>query len=190
MQGERTERVYSLRSGWAYRYSVTRDGRRQILSLLLPGDLVGRSGLFQDRWTYSVRTLSRVIVCEFPRELILSKLMAEPDALSDTLKSYSQDQNESDEIVLSLGARTALERLSHFILLLQKRVARLSQEAIEYPETFEVPLRRDDIADALGMTPVHVSRSLRKLHDLGFVRFSRGQISVYSQTELRKLADA
>ncbi|MEI9989112.1 MAG: Crp/Fnr family transcriptional regulator [Rhizomicrobium sp.] len=188
-QGDRRQFVYTLRSGWAYRYSATRDGRRQILSLLLPGDLIGQVSFDEQRWGYSVRTLTRATLCEFPRDVLLRELMANPDALADVLRACGDAQRDADEIALSLGARTAVERLAHFILLLQRRVARLG-DTLDRPLAFEVPLRRDDLADALGMTAVHVSRSLKKLRDLGIVDFNRGVISIFDDAALRKLAAA
>ena len=97
-------------------------------------------------------------------------------------------ERRSDDLALGLGARNALERIAYFVFLLTRRLGPRDENARSEPFDIELPLRRDDMADALGITAVHTSRGLSKLKQMGVLEFNRGSFRILDVAQLREIA--
>jgi CRP/FNR family transcriptional regulator, anaerobic regulatory protein len=180
---ETPDAVYTLFEGWAFRFRLLDDGRRQILSFLLPGSAIGLPLHGSSRMKYSVQALTDVTLCAFGRAELADYLGSVGNGLSSLETCYASLCEASDERLVDLGRRTARERLGSLILDLRERLAAQGKVA---NETMFFPLKRQHIADTLGLTPVHVGRVLGQLVADKIISLDRDSLTVL---DLPALAD-
>ncbi|WP_375270359.1 Crp/Fnr family transcriptional regulator [Sphingomonas sp.] len=158
--GYAVETPLILLEGWAARVRVLVDGRRQIVSLILPGDVIGVSDLPDPVSTSTIVALTHVRVCAAP-----------PRGVSPALDlAYAVSRAHDEAYLLAqvtrLGRMNAQERIMDLLLELYER---LGLAGLVSDRGFDVPLTQETMSDALGLTPVHVNRMLqaaRKAEDL------------------------
>jgi CRP-like cAMP-binding protein len=184
-QGEVPSKLFTLYSGWAFRFNLLPDGRRQILSFLLPGDLVTTQAVYISPLRFSVQTVTEVTLCAFDaKELVAT--MQQNAALTDCIAArYAREVAEADDRVVGLGRRTAMERVSSLIL---KLVNKQRLRSLMRGDSGEFPLRQEHIADALGLTTVHVSRTISSLRDEGIIAMERNKITIKDRQRLIEFA--
>ena len=176
--------VYVLCVGWGYRFVQLSDGRRQILNFLLPGDLFSASSVFGERLSFTVRALTAIQVSGMSRAWVQKRLANNPDAMVALAKSCAAEAEVSDKMLIALGKYSAEERIAHLFLHLMKRIA---ARTVVCEQRYALPLRQQDIADAVGLTPVHVSRILGTFRDRGIAELSNGLLEVFDFHELERL---
>lgn len=183
-EGESPRVVNVLLTGWAFRYKDLPDGRRQILSFFIPGDLCDASVYVLNQMDHSVGTLTDVTFAEItPDEF--EKLMNFSTNICKALWwSELVTVAIQREWTASIGQRTALERLAHMFCEIMVRLAQLG---IETEERFLFPLTQIDIADAMGMTPVHANRTLQTMRREGLIEFSSKMLKVKEPEKLAEL---
>src|SRR5213594_3642098 len=116
LQGTNSAHLYTVLSGWAFRYKMLPDGRRQVLNFALPGDFIGLQGSVMDVMQHSVEALTDVVLCIFPREKLWSLFTGQPSLAFDLTWLAALEEQTIDEHLLSLGRRTALERTAYLLL--------------------------------------------------------------------------
>ena len=160
-----------LLSGWACRFRLLSDGRRQVLDILLPGDGVGLRASPLAR--AGVVALTRLETVDAEGLFAPASLQAYPE-LVDVLRASAdtEEQRMMDHIV-RLGRLTALERLGHLLLNLYDRLAVVGRAA---EGRYVMPLTQEVLADSLGLSVVHVNRTLQALRRMGLVRHDRGEV--------------
>lgn len=162
---------FTLQSGWAYSTRVLADGQRQVLDIFLPGQLMGVRDIGFNRSLSDFIALTDVEACPFPQRRI-TEVFAESPRLTDLLfLVLGREHAMLTERVINLGRRPAAQRLAHFILEMKVRLNQFGDE-------FELPLTQAIIGDALGLSVVHVSRTLKELRNQGLVRFSDGVVAI------------
>lgn len=176
--------VYVLCSGWGFRFVQLPDGRRQILNFLLPGDLISASAVLEERVHFSVMALTAVQVSGMRREEVRSRMAANPAVVAALAKSYAVEAQRSDHMIAALGQYSAEERIAYLFLHLMRRIA---ARAVVHGQRYPLPIRQQHIADAVGLTPVHVSRILGALRDRGIADLSNGVLEVRDASELERL---
>ncbi len=185
-QGEQAGSIFTIRTGWAARYMMLRNGRRQILSFLLPGDTIGLEFLTNSAASASVRALTDLFLCEFEPQSLMSAAMTTRDSSIELITSWARQNASTESVIVSLGRLSAIERMAQ---LIHRFRSRLSGNGDSIPDSFSVPLRRDDFADALGLTPVHVSRTFTALKKQRILEFKSGKVTVLDSTRLQDLAE-
>jgi CRP-like cAMP-binding protein len=183
--GETPTKLYSLYNGWCFRFVLLPDGRRQILSILLPGDLLATQAMYVNPLRYSVQSLTEVTLCVFDREDLLTALRNDPQMPDRMSARFAREAAEADERVLGLGQLTAIERVARLILRLTNK---LKLRGLLRDENVEFPLRQEHIADALGLTAVHVSRTLSMLKEDGAIVMGRNALTITDRDRLVELA--
>jgi CRP-like cAMP-binding protein len=184
-EGEASPHLYTLLSGWMYRHKSLPDGRRQILNYSLPGDFVGMQSAILKEMQHSVDALTDVRLCVFPREKLWSLYSTQPGLGFDLTWLVSREEKMLDDHLLSIGRRSAIERMAYFVLLLHQRardVGMLVKGGIE------LPLNQQHVADTLGLSIVHTNKTLRKLYDLGVISWRQRTLTVLKETELARIA--
>ncbi len=156
--------LYTLYSGWAFRFKTLPDGRRQILNIHLPGDLMGLQGAMFDAAQYGVEALTEVEVCLLPRRKVWSVFENMPELAFDVTWLGAREESHVDEHLTSAGRRTASERIAALIIMLYKRANALG---LVLNGAMPFPLTQQHIADTLGLSLVHTNKSLAKLRRLG-----------------------
>lgn len=176
-EGEEITATHLILSGWAARVRILEDGRRQIIQFLLPGDLIGHHG--QDR---PVASSSVVAITE------LDSCSAPSAALSPTMaQAYAHSRALEDAYLLSqvtrLGRLNAHERLADLLLELHER---LELGGLAAKGRFSVPVTQEMIADALGLTSVHVNRTIQDLRREGSVEWKGREVHLPEPEALRR----
>lgn len=180
---ETLDTVYTLLKGWAFRFRLLDDGRRQILSFLLPGSSIGMPLHASTRMHFSVQALTDVSLCVFDRAELAGYWASTASGWSSLEACYARLCGAGDERLIDIGRRSARERVASLILDLRRRLAGANERA---NETLHFPLRRQHIADALGLTPVHVGRVLRQFAVDGVISYDRDALTVL---DLKALSD-
>lgn len=184
-EGEEPRTVHLLISGWACRYKMMEDGRRQILAFFIPGDLA-------DLHVYILKAMDHSISAITPikyARLAPKEFETISDAHPRLLRALWWESLVTDAIqrewLVSVGQRNALESVAHLACEL---FLRLKTVGLADDDRCDFPLTQLDIADALGMTQPHVSRTISELNNTGFVAIKRGKLEVKNLEKLQKLA--
>ncbi len=184
--GEASGRVIVLRQGWALRSAITSDGRRQVLSILLPGDIAGGEFLMRDKVRVPVQSLTPVEYCSFD-VTYLKEIAGENPAFIWTFVDLCLSSKEASEArLIDLGRRNAEQRLARLILDLHRR---LREKGLSNGATIPFPLRQQTVADALGLTQVHVSRVIRSLRQSRILQIRSGQLTILDMDALMATAE-
>jgi CRP-like cAMP-binding protein len=178
--------AFLINDGWALRYRAFPDGRRQIINFLLPGDAFGLGALVLSRPDHSVTTITPVSVSPIAPEAVMGMMREHPRLGAAFLWSSAQEEAMLREHIASIGRRTAYERVAHLLLELMHRL-----ELVEQTENrqYHMPLSQPLLADALGLSVVHVNRTLRKLQNDGLVSISARRMTILDYESLKRVAD-
>jgi len=183
-EGEVQDEVYSIYSGWVARMKAIGDGQREILQFLMGGDFVDFPLLSGRAASYSVQALTDVQLCVFDRK-VLADYMSERPALIQRLERWiSMEMNYAYVRLLDIGRRSALERIARLLLELYRRQERLG---LLVDGVMSCPLRQQDIGDALGLTSVHVSRTLAELKADGLLELHASELRILDRARIRSL---
>jgi CRP-like cAMP-binding protein len=156
--------LYTLYSGWAFRYRTLPDGRRQILNFFLPGDLIGFQMSMLTAADHSVEALTEIELCVFPRKRVWRLFQEMPELAFQLSWLGAREEGMVDDNLTAVGQLSAKERMSSMIVELSKRAAALGM--VE-DGAFEFPLRREHLADALGLSLVHTIKTWSALRKAG-----------------------
>jgi CRP-like cAMP-binding protein len=185
-QGQSDQAAYILAAGWACSYKILQDGRRQIVDFQIPGDFLGlRSVLFHTS-DHSIVPVIDIEVTEVLVADLLDAFARTPRLAMAVLWSASRDEAMVVEHLVDIGRRNAAERMAHFLLELG---ARLSLVGMGSKEGFACPLTQYLLADALGLSAVHVNRVLRQLREDGMATFRDGFVSFDNYVRLTQFAE-
>ena len=183
-EAERADNLLIVASGWAYRYTCAPDGGRQLTALLVPGDVANLDMLLFERVAYSVRTLTDVTVVALPRKQALA-LVDEHPGIAHTFTGLAMIENAiASKWMLSLGRRSAHARIAHLLCEIAIRVGIEGENDV----TFPFPLRQEQIGDVLGLTNVHVNRTVRQLRKDGLIQLCDRVLTIPDLAALRYVA--
>ncbi len=175
-----------LIEGMIARYKDLSDGQRQIMELHVAGDFVDLHGFLLKRLDHNVGALTPVRVAYVPHDR-LAQITAEEPHLSRLLwLSTLMDSAIQREHILSMGRRPALARVGHLLCELYTRL-KLIGHADE--SGFSLPLTQLDLADATGLTAIHVNRMLRQLREQGILTFRGGRVEIQDWLRLSRMSD-
>jgi CRP/FNR family transcriptional regulator, anaerobic regulatory protein len=184
-EGASSENLYTMFSGWAFRYKMLSDGRRQILNYALPADLLGLQGSLMREMEHSVEALTPVTLCLFPRKKLWDLYSRYPSLAFDITWLAAREEQLIDENLLSLGRRTALERTAFVLLHLFTRAQEVGLTA---ESTMQFPLTQQHLADTLGLSLVHTNKTIKRLIDTNTVRWKGRQLEIADLSALQRLA--
>ena len=174
-------------SGWAAAIVMLSDGSRQIVSFLLPGDITSTTMLFDAKPYCQVEAITEVRYRAFNRSELKSMLFKQPALLERFSGAWVDEKTRADQLIVDLGRRTADERIARLILNLLDRLSKLDLVRGE-PAEFDFPLRQHHIADATGLTPVHVSKVLSEFRRNGLINISERSLTILDGPGLRRVA--
>jgi CRP-like cAMP-binding protein len=183
--GRDSDDLYTLYSGWAFRFKTLPDGRRQILSFLLPGDLLGLQAAMFDAAQHGIEALTEVELCLLPRPKVWELFGRAPELAFDVAWLGAREESIVDENLLSTGRRSAAERIAALIVTLYKRADALAMVA---DHTFAFPLSQQHIADALGLSLVHTNKTLARLRKIGMFTQANGSLTLANPRVLERIA--
>lgn len=185
-QGQRNPTAYILASGWVCSYKLLSSGLRQIVDFQIPGDFLGlRSVLFRTA-DHNIEPVTRVEASEVLASDLLDTFGDTPRLATAVLWAASRDEAMVVEHLVNIGRRDAKERTAHFLL---EMGARLKLVGLGSALGYDCPLSQYMLADALGLSAVHVNRVLRELREDDLVTFQHGKVTIHDLDRLVTLAD-
>jgi CRP-like cAMP-binding protein len=184
-EGESIARVPVICHGWAAAAVAMSDGRRQILSFLLPGDLVSAVLIFQPASQCSVEAITEVRYRTFPRDAFQAAVRRQPELFALISRVWGDETARADRLAVDLGRRGAAERIASLILTLSERLA---QRGMMQGPTMDFPLRQHHIADAVGLTVVHVGNVLADFRRAGLLEITDRSLTLSDPAGLRRIA--
>ena len=185
-QGQSGQSTFILADGWVCSYKLLPTGTRQIVDFQIPGDFLGlRSILFRTS-DHNAEAMTRVEVSEVSSNDLIEAFANTPRLATAVLWAASRDEAMVVEHLVDLGRRSALERTAHFLLELG---ARLKLVGLGTKDGFACPLNQYMLADALGLSAVHINRVLRQLREAGLLTFRSGQVTFHNFERLVDLAN-
>jgi CRP/FNR family transcriptional regulator len=168
---------YVLCQGWAYRFFRFPDGRRQIISVLIPGDLFSAFALFNPQTTFSVQAATDVSICQLESEGIKKHLAENPETCDAFGGLCSTEIAEMTAISIILTEPDATKRVAGFI---RRLILRLSARGIRNSaNVYPFPLTDLEIADATGLAPNDVRFAIQALHAERVIALSNSQVTVF-----------
>ena len=184
-EGDRPGPVFVMLGGWACRYKLLPEGRRQIVAFMMPGDACDVHVSLLAEMDHSIETLTPAVVAMIDRTDLEALLTSRP-AIAQALWS-SQLVNESTlrEWIVSMGRRSSVARVAHLMCELFLRARNIGR--VE-GDTFELPLTQIVIADALGMTPVHINRVFRNLRLAKAMEMNERTLVIKDSVQLARIA--
>jgi CRP-like cAMP-binding protein len=190
-EGQTDTRLFTLLQGWAYRFKTLSDGRRQILNFLLAGDFIGVQQKMSDAAAHGVVTLTESRFCVFERDALWELHRNQPSMGFNITWLTAHEESLVDDNLLSLGRRSAEERVATALILLYKRAAALRGPgaADDGGPGVPFPVTQQHLADALGLSLAHTNKTLRKLERRGLYRISDGRLQLLDPKALVRLAD-
>lgn len=184
-EGQMGHKAFVLQKGWACSYKSLPDGGRQIISFPLAGDCVGLRSVLLRTADHSFLALTDAVVSAVDRSHMMRCVTEFPRLGAALLWAASRDEAMVVEHLVSIGRRSAIERTAHFFMELAERLT-LIGEATE--TEYKCPLSQFVLADALGLTAIHVNRVLRQLRERELLTVQRGKVQIHDLDGLRKLS--
>jgi CRP-like cAMP-binding protein len=184
-EGDTGHKAFVLQKGWACSFKILPNGSRQIISFPIAGDIIGLRSVLLRTADHSFSAITDAIVSAVEAAHVLQCVTEFPRLGAALLWAASRDEAMVVEHLVSIGRRSAIERTAHFFMELAERLSLIGQAT----ETeFECPLSQFVIADALGLTAIHVNRVLRELRERGLLTVRRKTVKIQDLDGLRKLA--
>lgn len=173
-QGELYQSVYILAKGWACSYKLLPNGGRQIVDFQIPGDFLGLRSVLLRNADHSIEPVTQIEASVVVTTDLLAAFAQTPRLAAAVLWAASRDEAMVVEHLVGIGRRNAQERTAHYLL---EFGARLNLVGLSTKTGYDCPLSQYMLADALGLSAVHVNRVLRQLREMGLLTFNRGQVT-------------
>ena len=185
-EGDRVTECCLLLEGYAFRYKVAANGSRQIVSFHLAGDVLDLQHLLLDQADHSVQTLTGGTVAWLPITALQALIRKRPMIGIALWRDTLIDASIFREWVLNVGRRSAKSRIAH---MLCEFAVRREAAGLGSPERFDLPMTQEHIADATGLTNVHVNRMLKALTSDGVIQRDKREIRIADWDRMRRAAD-
>jgi CRP-like cAMP-binding protein len=184
-EGKKPDAVHVMLEGFACGYKILADGRRQIVSYCIPGDLCDIRTLLIPRMDYSVATLGPALVANLNRERLQDITRRYPRLLRAFWRVALVEQAIAREWLVNVGQRTAFARAAH---LLCEFFVRLRAVGLVHDNSCEIPLTQTEIADTLALSTVHVNRTLMELRRHGLITLRDKLLTIHDLPALQAAA--
>lgn len=179
--GRDASHFFILQEGWACATRLLSDGQRQVLDIFLPGEIMGLRDIGFARTQTELSALTTVTACPFPAEYFDEIFERSPRLARLFFLRLVCENALLTERIINIGRRPAVEALGHFLLEMKVRQDTPGDE-------FDLPLKQSVIADALGISAVHVSRIFSQLKERGLARFCHGRVIIDNLDGLMELS--
>jgi CRP/FNR family transcriptional regulator len=163
-EGEPADCVFGLSQGIVRLYKLLPDGRRQVLAFALPGDFLGMP--LAERHAFSADAIGEVVLCRFRRNELTRFIQTSPFMMRRLIDFATHELDMAQDQLLLLGNASAEEKVAIFLVNWRNRLARIAKVSQPVP----LPMRRQDIADFLGLKLETISRTLAKLEQKNVIR--------------------
>lgn len=184
-EGDRPDDVIYLIEGWAARYKILPNGKRQIMAYLIPGHLCDIHIFILRSMDHSIGLLSDARVARIPKHDVLSLIDQSPKIARALWWATLVDEATLRAWLVNIGQRNAFEAIAHLFCELW---VRLEQVGLADGYSYELPLTQEQLGDTIGLTPVHVNRTLQRMRDERLISLRSGHLVILDIDRLRKIA--
>ena len=184
--GESVNHSCLVVDGIVARFAQLDDGSRQIVDFHIPGDMVDLHSLMLPRAPWPLQALTRSTILKIPHQALRDAAFRHPDLLSALWRDCVADSHILAQWLVIIGLRNARARLAHLICEMALRFAQIGRLR---NNSFPFPVTQEQLADALGLTSVHVNRSLKVLREEGLVRMTRSETTIMDWEGLAEAAE-
>jgi CRP-like cAMP-binding protein len=184
-EGQIPDRSCLILSGFAYRHKLTVEGARQIVSVHIPGDFVDLDGALLNVSDHNVQALTRCEVASIPRQAMRALIASHPRVAMAMWVDSLIDSSIFREWVVNVGRRDARARVAHLLCEIARR---LEAAGLADERGYELPMTQEQLADATGLTSVHINRVLRSLDRDGLIRREKRYVAIPDSGRLRDVA--
>lgn len=186
VEGRPSPAIYFVFDGLLMRYRILREGQRQVVNVIVPGDAAGAPSCFFDSALYSIRTVTDAVVASVALDALPGLIDEQPHFAAKLFWLLSCDAAISAEHVVVVGRRPARERIAHFFLEL---LVRLQAVGLADERSYRMPFTQDVVCDALGLSLAYVNRELRTLANEGLVFVKKHNVIIADVDTLAGLTD-
>jgi CRP-like cAMP-binding protein len=183
-EGTDSPHLYTVLSGWAFKYKTLEDGRRQVLNFAMPGDFLGLQATIMDAIGHSVEALTDVTLCVFPREKLWSLYEKHTGLAFDVTWLGAREESILGDYLLTVGQRRAGERIAFVLLHLFHRARQLG---LTNGNSVFLPITQEHLADTIGFSLVHTNKTLKQLRKLGAFKWAGSSFEVVDEERLEAL---
>jgi CRP/FNR family transcriptional regulator, anaerobic regulatory protein len=187
LEHARASHLFTVLSGWAFRYKTFEDGRRQIINYALPGDFLGLQASMSEVMGHGIEALTDSVLCVFPRDKLWAFFADDAQLAYDITWLAASQERTLDEQIVSLGRRTALERVAFLLWYLFDKARGLGMTK---RNRLDLPMRQSHLADTLGLSVVHTNKTLQRLRKEGSIELDDRILRIVDEEALKSLARA
>ena len=184
--GESASDCWLLLDGYLYRHKETSEGRRQILSIYVPGDIPDLASLYLSRSDHTLSTMGPAVAAHVPHAALQEMIAASPALMRALQREMLVDAAISREWILSIGTRQAVSRVAH---LLCEIATRLQIVGFAKDLSFTLPMSQADIGEATGISTVHANRVIQDLRSRGAIEWRNKVLKILDWDTLVSIAD-
>ncbi len=184
-EGDRPGPVFVVLEGWACRYKILPNGTRQIMAFLMPGDACDLHIGMLAEMDHGLQTITPAVVSTIAAADMRDTMERYPRIAHAMYVAQLIDEGVMRAWIVSIGRRSSIERVAHLICELYIRMRNVG---VDTEGRFALPLSQIVLADALGMTPVHINRVLRELRLSGAMTLGQGRLEILDPNKLVQIA--
>lgn len=190
LQGKKPKHAYTLYNGWVALYKVMENGECQILKYALPGDLLGFQLSYDGKSTHGAKAMTNVTLCAFPVENVTEMLSKEPDVAKRLMQMNARDMEICQQHLICAGKKDARQRLAYLLLETMCRVRKqVPGDYRQSDNSFFFPVTQEHLGDTLGLTSIHVNRTLKQLKNEGLIDCRNRRVSLINEEKLAGIAE-
>lgn len=184
--GERATDCCLIADGFCVRSKTIASGKRQILSIHIPGEIPDLMSLFLHVMDHDLSTLTPATLGFISHDDVRKLHRRSPNLAEMFWRDTLVDAAMLREWIVNVGQRPAPARLAHFMIELRERLRLIGRVD---GDSFEMPMTQEQIGESLGITSVHANRVIKQVRQEGVVEFNRGRVTVHDERKFRELAD-
>lgn len=181
-EGDKPEDVHLVLEGFAVRYKMTTEGQRHIFAYMIAGDFCDLHVALLKRMDHSIRTVRPSRIVKISPSTIIEITEKRPAIARALWLCSLVDEATLREWLVNIGQRTAPQRIAHLFCEMH---VRLKAVGLTSNGSFELPLTQEELGDTMGLSSVHVNRSLRELRAAELVTMRNGQIVISDVERLK-----
>ncbi|MCV0393803.1 MAG: Crp/Fnr family transcriptional regulator [Rhizobiaceae bacterium] len=185
-EGDRPEHVHLVMEGLACRYKILPSGRRSIVALLIPGDFCDLNVAILGEMDHAIATMSDSRIVQIPRSTIDELIKTHPNITRAFWWATLVDEGTLREWLANMGRRPSDKQMAHFFCEMFARMAAVGRAR---KGRFFLPLTQEDLGDVLGMSTVHVNRTMQRLREMELLDFSDHEVLIRKPDRLIEFAE-
>jgi CRP-like cAMP-binding protein len=186
VEGYQYKVLHVVESGFAIRYKLLHSGKRQIINVIMPGDIIGFPACFYEQAVFSVTAISDMSLHHVPLDDFADLCLAHANIATALVWFTAREAAIYAEHIIDAGRREPLERLAHFLL---EMLTRLQAIGLASESSFVMPLSQEGIGDVVGLSAPHVNRMLAELKREGLIAMTGPEVTILDRAALQILGE-